>query len=92
MDLQRFRRALEGDLVKRVLRSSGFLEVATRPLYSDSAGRVNSNHSNYSCQLLVDENNMQDGKIPQVLGIALAAWLVNSYSIQPLAIASCTYS
>lgn len=71
------RNILEGGLFHRVARSAGL-----EPLYPHMAKMVpSSNLSNsnetYSCQLLVDDENLKDGKIPQVLGLALGAWLVS---------------
>jgi len=36
------------------------------------------NESNASCTLLLEDKNLKDGKIPQLLGLCLAVWLVRS--------------
>lgn len=79
MDLVGIRRAFEGEVVERVLRAAGVQPVTT-PLFQSAEGLGSANgsyQSNISCNLLVDEANLKDGKIPQVLGIALVAWLVS---------------
>ena len=76
------RRALQSEAVRLVLRSSG-LEPDTwtgpRPAFSRSPdlNLSNSTSGNFSCNLLLDPEDLKDGKLPQVLGIALAAWLVS---------------
>ena len=47
------------------------------PLLSSGARLVASNASNYSCNLLVANDDLKDGKIPQVLALAVGAWLVS---------------
>lgn len=61
----------DGDLLKRMARSAGLEGVTLVP-----ASNV-SNASDGSCGMLVESGDMKDGKIPQVLGIALAVWLVS---------------
>ena len=69
---------------------SGHEEISKRALNSSLAGvleRVTTagprqllagdNTSSNSCMLLVEEDSLRDGRIPQVLGIALAAWAVS---------------
>ena len=36
----------------------------------------NSTESSVSCTLLLDDKNLKDGKIPQLLGLCIAVWLV----------------
>lgn len=44
-----------------------------------SKGQEIGNNISYSnsCVLLVDENHSKDGKIPQILAIAVGIWLVS---------------
>ena len=42
-------------------------------------GSPTGNHSDVSsCKLLLDDGDLTDGKIPQLLGLCLAAWLVRN--------------
>ena len=70
--------SMNGEVFLRVARSAGL-----GPLYAHmvkavpSSNLSNSGNVSYSCELLVDNENLKDGKIPQVLGLALGAWLVS---------------
>ena len=59
---------------KSVLRSpvDGVGEVTGQPQLL-----AGDNTSSNSCVLLVDDSNLRDGRLPQVLAIALGAWLVS---------------
>lgn len=73
-----------GDLLKRVIRYAG-MEAMTRPLYSHRVGMVPANNVtdaiNGSCDLLVENESLKDGRIPQVLGLALVVWLVGARAL-----------
>ena len=59
-----------------VLESRSAFMGSTRPANNIS----NGTYGNNSCNLLVDNSDLKDGKIPELLAIALTVWLVRSRS------------
>lgn len=67
---------MDDHFVRRVLRD---VSASISPGYGDvtNSSNITNTTGKSSCDLLVDDKNMSDGKIPQVLGIGLGVWLVS---------------
>lgn len=72
--------SVELGLLHRVLRASGIV----KPLYAHGGDRLvainYSNYTNNTCKLLIGNENLKDGKIPQVLALAVGVWLVSEHA------------
>ncbi len=55
---------------------SDALHFVSRSILQLSQNDTPSDFGNGTCDLLLDDKNLKTGKIPQLLGLSLAVWLV----------------